>query len=47
MPEFFPHFSRNLHTGERETTSARMRKATITIHHDSRNPSRLVVPVLP
>ncbi len=47
MPEFFPHFSRNLHTGERETSSARMRKATITIHHDSRNPSRLVVPVLP
>jgi hypothetical protein len=46
-PEFFPHFSRNLHTGERETTSARMRKARITIHHDARNPSRLVLPVLP
>jgi len=47
LPEFFPHFSRNLHTGASENSSARMRKATITVHHDSRNPSRLVVPVLP
>lgn len=46
-PAFSPHFSRNLQTGERETSSARMRKARITIHHDSRHPSRLVLPVLP
>jgi putative CocE/NonD family hydrolase len=46
-PEFSPHFSRNLHSGERETTSADMRKARITIHHGSDHPSRLVLPVLP
>lgn len=44
---FFPHFSRNLHTGELETVSARMRKATIRIHHDRRHPSRLILPVFP
>jgi uncharacterized protein len=43
---FFPHFSRNLHTGELETTSSRMRKARITIHHDPRHPSRLILPVM-
>ncbi len=46
-PEFFPHFSRNLHTGERETTSKTMRSATITLHHDAAHPSRLVLPVAP
>ncbi len=45
-PSFFPHFSRNLHTGELETTSAAARTATITVHHDNAHPSRLVVPVL-
>ena len=44
-PEFYPDFSRNLHTGERETVSATMRKATLTIQHDA--PSRLVLPVAP
>jgi uncharacterized protein len=43
---FFPHFSRNLHTGELETTSARVRTARITIHHDARYPSRLILPVM-
>ena len=43
---FFPHFSRNLHTGELETTSSRMRRARITIHHDARYPSRLILPVM-
>jgi putative CocE/NonD family hydrolase len=43
---FFPHFSRNLHTGELETTSSRMRTARITIHHDARYPSRLILPVM-
>lgn len=43
---FFPHFSRNLHTGELETTSSRMQRARITIHHDRRYPSRLILPVM-
>lgn len=47
LPEFFPHFSRNLHTGLRETVSKEMRSATLTIHHDASNPSRLVLPVVP
>lgn len=44
---FMPHFSRNLHTGELESSSATMRKATITIHHGPATPSRLVLPVVP
>jgi len=44
---FFPHFSRNLHTGELETVSARMQTATLRIHHDRRYPSRLLLPVIP
>ncbi len=44
---FFPHFSRNLHTGKLEMESAEMRKATIRIHHDKKNPSRIVLPVIP
>jgi putative CocE/NonD family hydrolase len=43
---FFPNFSRNLHSGELETTSARMQKATIRIYHDRRHPSRIVLPVV-
>jgi len=43
--EFFPHFSRNLHTGEREEESSAMRTATITILHDAAHPSRLVLPI--
>ena len=44
---FFPHFSRNLHTGKLETSeSGEMRKATITIHHDKKYPSRIVLPVI-
>jgi putative CocE/NonD family hydrolase len=38
---FFPNFSRNLHTGELETTSSRMQPATIRIHHDSGHPSQV------
>lgn len=44
---FFPHFSRNLHTGDLETTSARSRPARVTVHHDARYPSRIILPVLP
>jgi putative CocE/NonD family hydrolase len=43
---FFPHFSRNLHSGELEMTSSRMRKARVNIHHDARYPSRLILPVM-
>lgn len=43
---FSPHFSRNLHTGERETESSGGRRAVITIHHDAASPSRLVLPVV-
>jgi putative CocE/NonD family hydrolase len=42
---FFPNFSRNLHTGELETVSARMQRATVRVHHDRAHPSRIVVPV--
>jgi putative CocE/NonD family hydrolase len=43
---FFPDFSRNLQSGERETTSARMRKAEIRVYHDRERPSRIVLPVV-
>jgi putative CocE/NonD family hydrolase len=43
---FFPHFSRNLQTGELETVSAAMRPARVEVHHSARYRSRLVLPVL-
>ncbi len=44
---FFPHFSRNLHTGGSEAFSSEMATAEIRIHHDTDHPSRLVLPVIP
>jgi putative CocE/NonD family hydrolase len=44
---FFPNFSRNLHTGERETTAHRRQKATIRIHHDPQHRSHVTLPVVP
>jgi putative CocE/NonD family hydrolase len=44
---FFPDFSRNLQTGESETTSAKMQRAEIRIYHDREHPSRLLLPVMP
>jgi len=44
---FFPHFSRNLQTGESETTSAHSVPALIRIYHDAKHPSRLLLPVIP
>jgi uncharacterized protein len=44
---FFPNFSRNLHTGELESTSARMQNATIRIYHDRKHPSRIMLPSIP
>jgi uncharacterized protein len=43
---FFPHFSRNLQTGELETVSARAQPARIRVHHSARYPSQLVLPVV-
>jgi putative CocE/NonD family hydrolase len=44
---FFPNFSRNLHTGELETTSDRRQKATIRIHHSPQHPSQVTLPTVP
>ncbi len=44
---FFPHFSKNLQTGESEAFSSEMAPAEIRIHHDAGYPSRLVLPVIP
>ena len=44
---WFPIYSRNLQTGLRETESAATRRATITVHHGARHPSRLLLPVVP
>ena len=43
---FFPHFSRNLQTGELETVSAAPRAGRILVHQSPRYPSRLVLPVV-
>ena len=44
---FFPHFSRNLQTGELETDSARSRPARVSVHHGPPYALRLVLPVVP
>ena len=43
---FFPNFSRNLHTGDLETVSARMQRATIRVHHDRQHPSQVSLHVV-
>ncbi len=43
---FFPNFSRNLHTGELESVSAKMHKANIRIYHDRDHPSQVILPVV-
>jgi len=42
---FFPNFSRNLQTGEREEVSGTLKSAEIRIYHDRRHPSRIVLPI--
>jgi uncharacterized protein len=42
---FFPNFSRNLHTGDLETVSGRMRRATIRLHHDRDHSSQITLPI--
>ncbi len=44
---FFPHFSRNLNTGELEMVSAMSRKSQVRIHHDRAHPSAVTLPVIP
>jgi putative CocE/NonD family hydrolase len=44
---FFPHYSRNLHTGGLDTEEKATRKAEIRIHHDSAHPSSLSLSVVP
>ena len=44
---FFPHFSRNLNTGELETVSAMSRKSEVRVHHDRTHPSAVTLPVIP
>ena len=46
MSAFAPNYGRNLQTGASETASSRTRSARITIHHDARHPSRLILPVV-
>jgi uncharacterized protein len=43
---FAPHLSRNLQTGESERSTSAARPATLTLHHDTERPSRLVVPMV-
>lgn len=43
----FPHFDRNLNTGEDTASGTRMEKAQQTIHHSARYPSHLVLPIIP
>jgi putative CocE/NonD family hydrolase len=44
---FFPHFSRNLQSGESEVTSSRMCPAHIRIYHEPDHPSRIELPIIP
>jgi uncharacterized protein len=44
---FFPHFSRNLQSGESEMTSSAMRPARVRIYHDPDHRSHIELPVIP
>jgi uncharacterized protein len=44
---FFPHFSRNLQSGESEVTSSRMCPAHVRIYHEPDHPSHIDLPVVP
>jgi putative CocE/NonD family hydrolase len=46
MASFHPHFSRNLHTGKRDTESSATRTARITVHYGRSTPSTITLPVL-
>ena len=42
---FFPNFSRNLHSGDLETVSARLQRATVRVYHDREHPSQVALPI--
>ncbi|PYT75066.1 MAG: hypothetical protein DMG39_00720 [Acidobacteria bacterium] len=44
---FFPHFSRNLQTGNSESVSSRTAPCVIRVLHSKEHPSRIVLPVVP
>jgi putative CocE/NonD family hydrolase len=44
---FFPHFSRNLQTGESEITSSKMCPAHVRIYHEPDHRSRIELPTIP
>jgi uncharacterized protein len=44
---FFPHFSRNLQSGESEITSSKMCPARVRIYHDPEHRSRIELPIIP
>lgn len=44
---WYPIYARNLQTGELESLSSKMRKATINIHHGGQYQSRIILPVIP
>jgi putative CocE/NonD family hydrolase len=44
---FFPHFSRNLQTGESEVTSSASAVAHVRIYHDAGHRSHIDLPVIP
>jgi hypothetical protein len=44
---FFPHFSRNLQSGESEITSSKMCTTRVRIYHEPDHPSRIDLPVIP
>ena len=43
----FPRFDRNLNTGKDAATDSEIRVARQTVHHSSRQPSHLVLPIIP
>jgi putative CocE/NonD family hydrolase len=43
---FYPHFSRNLQTGESEITSKESRAGRIVLHHDAEHASLIILPII-
>ena len=44
---FFPHFSRNLQTGDSEIKTSPALPCTVKIFHSKKHPSRIILPVIP
>ncbi len=43
----FPHYDRNMNTGENQGHSSRMVKAINSVYHNNEHPSALILPVVP